>query len=374
MFKSFFMAGFECTTARNRYGHRLDQVSATQHDRFVYEDYKRLSAVGIRTIREGLRWPFIQQNTHFDFSSFDPFLNAAVRNNIEIIYDLFHFGYPDNVDIFSEYFAPQFADYCYEAARYIRRNVPGPYYFTPINDPSYFAWAGGEVGLFAPYRTHCGPMLKRALARAAIQGIEAIWQACPGARIVNADSLGRIVASYEHPEMQAAVDSYNKIAVYESWDMLFGRIHPELGGSPKHLDIIGINYSWTNQWQIDYPGIPLEDSDPRKLPFHELIEQVASRYRSDVLVTGTSHVEEMRVPWLLELTQEALTVLERDIPLRGDCLYPILAMPEWHDQNTWTQTGLWELRENEGILERIPYKPAFEVLEDLQLSIGGRLV
>ena len=36
--------------------------------------------------------------------------------------------------------------------------------------------------------------------------------------------------------------------VFQAWDMLAGRLLPELGGSRAHLDIVGINYYWTNQW------------------------------------------------------------------------------------------------------------------------------
>jgi hypothetical protein len=36
-------------------------------------------------------------------------------------------------------------------------------------------------------------------------------------------------------------------------------------------------------------------------------------------------------------------LLEEGVPLKGVCLYPILGMPEWHDQGRWTQMGLWEV-------------------------------
>ena len=56
------------------------------------------------------------------------------------------------------------------------------------------------------------------------------------------------------------------------------------------------------------------------------------------------------------------------IPLRGVCLYPILGMPEWHDQKRWTQMGLWELSEcNETqTLKRKVCEPMLEALKKAQ--------
>ena len=43
MFKSFYMAGFECATGVNAHGQWIDQIEATEHDRFADEDYARLA-------------------------------------------------------------------------------------------------------------------------------------------------------------------------------------------------------------------------------------------------------------------------------------------------------------------------------------------
>src|SRR5947208_1094985 len=60
LFESFFLGGFECSTHRLATGKRLDEIAATQHDRFVRVDYLRLRSVGIRTVHEGLRWHLIE--------------------------------------------------------------------------------------------------------------------------------------------------------------------------------------------------------------------------------------------------------------------------------------------------------------------------
>jgi hypothetical protein len=191
---------------------------------------------------------------------------------------------------------------------------------------------------------------------------------------VNADSLCRVVAPCDRPDLQEEVDSYNEVAVFESWDMLCGRLHPELGGSPDHLDIVGVNYYWTNQWQIDQPGIPLSQDDPRIFPLHRLIADVADRYQRPIAITETSHVNENRAPWIRELGEEVARALSSDIPLWGACIYPVLGMPEWHDQKTWTQMGLWDLVDENGTLIRVPNVSALEAFEDAKLTIEGRLV
>src|SRR5436190_1596897 len=103
MFRSFYLAGFECATGYNMHGEWIDQIAATEHDLHVDADYARLDDAGMH----------------------------------------------------------------------------GRCYFTPMNEPSYFSWAGGEVGRFAPHATGRGHELKLALARAAIAGIAAIRDACP---------------------------------------------------------------------------------------------------------------------------------------------------------------------------------------------------
>ncbi|RYG25778.1 glycoside hydrolase, partial [bacterium] len=129
MFRSFYMAGFECATGINSNGDWIDQIACTRHDLHVDEDYRRLREIGVLSAREGVRWPLIDRGGfRYDFSSVDPMLQAAQRQGIELVYDLFHYGYPHETDPFSEEFVERFADYCHETARHIVRNAPGPYY------------------------------------------------------------------------------------------------------------------------------------------------------------------------------------------------------------------------------------------------------
>jgi beta-glucosidase/6-phospho-beta-glucosidase/beta-galactosidase len=367
MFRSFFFAGFECATGYNAIGEWIDQVAATHHDRHAEEDYQRLSEVGIYAAREAIRWPLVDQGGKYDFSSVDPFLYASQQHDIEVIWDLFHYGYPQGLDLFSEDFPKIFSDYCYAAAEHIAAHQSKPCYFTPVNEPSFFSWAGGEVGRFAPHLKGKGEELKRALIRAAIQGINAIRGAVPSARIVNVDPLCHVIAPENSPDLQTEADWFNENSVFESWDMLCGRVAPELGGTREHLDIVGMNYYWTNQWVLGFDEQPLAENHPKRASLRKLVKRVYDRYGGDILITETAHVDDMRPKWLNYVEDEVEALLNEGVPLRGVCLYPILGMPEWHDQTRWTQMGLWEISENNSRLERRLFEPMFEALRKAQL-------
>ena len=366
MFNSFFLGGFESTTGYNCHRQWIDQVAATQHDRFVDEDYRALCEVGIRAAREAVRWPLVDRRGRYDFTSVRPFIEAGRRHGVEIIFDLFHFGFPEDIDIFSDGFAERFADYCYAAANFVAARTDGPCYFTPINEPSYFAWAAGEAGLFAPHAVGRGPELKVSLMRAAIQGINAIWDACPSARIINVDPLCRVVAPFGHEDLTRDVHYFNACSVFEGWDMLCGRLLPELGGSPRHLDVVGINYYWTNQWELGGDGTPLGAGDHRRASLRHLIQEVWHRYGTEILLTETGHVEEARPHWLREMAGEVEAVLDAGVPLRGVCLYPILGMPEWHAPDVWARMGLWDLLPGRDELKRVMHYPTLEALLEAQ--------
>jgi hypothetical protein len=147
--------------------------------------------------------------------------------------------------------------------------------------------------------------------------------------------------------------------------MLAGRIHPELGGSPAHLDVVGINYYWTNQWEIDRPEEPLAMDDERLWPVRDLVRSVWHRYRHPMIISETSHVEHERAPWLRYMVDEIEAVRLEGIPLNGVCIYPILGMPEWHEQDIWVRMGMWDCIANEeGDLERVPHEPLFTEYHD----------
>src|SRR3954453_465276 len=174
LFASFFLGGFECSTHRLRDGRRLDLVASTQHDRFAEKDYSLLAEHGIRTVREGLRWHLIEAlPNQFDFASLNPMVRAAATTGTEVLWDLWHYGWPDYLDIFSKEFVEHFAAYARAAATVLSDGCTRPF-VCPVNEISFFSWAGGEAGVFNPFAHQRGNAMKRQLVRASIAAIHAM--------------------------------------------------------------------------------------------------------------------------------------------------------------------------------------------------------
>lgn len=366
MFKSFFLGGFECTTGYNREGNWIDLIEDTWHIQHADEDYQRLKKVGIHATRDAIRWPLVDLgNGKYDFSHVEPLVKAARKNDIDVVWDLFHYGYPYGVDLLSEEFIERFADYCAACARYLRSRFDSTLWFTPVNEPSYFSWAAGHAGHFAPYLQGCGFDLKVALARAAIHGIDAIRSEIPDARFMHADPVCRVAAADNEPESLEAIRKFNEATVFESLDMIGGLLMPELGGSRSHLDVIGLNYYWNCQWVHGLEGSWLDDDDPRRVRLGEIIKSVWHRYGGDVMISETSHWGEHRSRWVAELADEVETLMTEGIPLRGVCIYPIIGMLDWHEPRRWMPMGLWDIDIEDG-MRRVIHEPMLDAMLNAQ--------
>ena len=151
LFDSFFLGGFECSNHRRSDGRRLDLLAATGHDRWVAQDYAALARHGITSVRDGLRWHLIERSPgQYDWSSFLPMLQVAEQQGTQVIWDLCHYGWPDDIDIWRPQFVERFARYAGEAARVIRDNTGRVPMFAPLNEISFWSWAGGDEAYFKP--------------------------------------------------------------------------------------------------------------------------------------------------------------------------------------------------------------------------------
>jgi beta-glucosidase/6-phospho-beta-glucosidase/beta-galactosidase len=355
LFQSFWIAGFESACHTNRAGRRLDMLAATQHDREAAGDYALLREFGIRTARDGIRWPLIERAGRFDFSSLAPMVAATEAHGIQVLWNICHYGWPDDLDIFAPAFVERFARFCGAVARFIADHSDRVPCYTPINEISFLAWAAGDVGYIHPYERGRGTELKRQLVRAAIAGCEAIWAVEPRARIVHVDPLIHVIAPRGRPDLEVAAAT-QRDGQFESWDMLAGRRHADLGGHPRYLDIIGVNYYHANQWE--HPDIRLRweetPRDERWMPFHQLLVEIYERYRRPLFIAETSHFGAGRATWLAEIVAEVCLARAAGVPLEGICLYPILDRPDWDDLDHWHHSGLWDLvADTQGRLRRV---------------------
>ncbi|PPD15778.1 MAG: beta-glucosidase [Methylobacterium sp.] len=331
LFQSFMQGGFECSTHRRRDGRRLDVLAATRHDRMTAEDYVLLGWHGIRTVRDGLRWHLIERLPYvYDWSSALPMLRAARVTGTQVIWDLFHYGWPDGLDIWSPAFVHRFAGFARAAARVVQAETNGAPFFVPMNEISFMAWAGGQEGVFNPFAHRKGDALKLQLARACIAAMHAIREVAPLARFLLAEPIIRVVPRRHNPGSVERAARHNE-AQYQAWDMIAGRLNRELGGAESLLDIIGVNYYCHNQRQEEGSPIPWDGSDPAYRPFSELLRANYERYNRPILISETGIEAELRPLWLRHVADEVGKAIEEGIPVRGICLYPVLNHPGWED-------------------------------------------
>ncbi|MFN2492285.1 MAG: beta-glucosidase, partial [Pyrinomonadaceae bacterium] len=158
----------------------LDLSAATGHDKHAKADYARLHQQGIRVARDGIRWHLIERSPYrYDFSSVLPMLHAARETGTQVIWDLCHYGWPDDLDIFAPEFVRRFASMVRAFVEVLDGESELPLFVAPVNEISFFAWAGGESAYLNPFETERPHELKHQLVRAAIAGIEAAWDANP---------------------------------------------------------------------------------------------------------------------------------------------------------------------------------------------------
>ncbi|MBV9078675.1 MAG: beta-glucosidase [Methylobacteriaceae bacterium] len=369
LFASFFLGGFECSSHRRRDGRRLDLLRSTGHDRYAAADYAALHAHGIRAARDGLRWHLVETTPgRYDWSSALPMAKAARAAGVQVIWDLCHYGWPDDIDIWSGAFPDRFARFAGEAVRLLGEVAEAPLLVCPINEISFWAWAGGEIGAFAPGATDRAGELKRQLARAWIAAADAIKTALPATLFVSAepaihvDPGGRPDAAWH----QAA--EWKRLSQFEAIDLVTGRASPELGGNEAWLDVVGINFYPHNQWYYEGSTIPMGHHSYR--PFSELIGEWQDRYARPLFIAETGAEGSGRASWLHYVCGEVRQAIAAGRRVEGLCIYPVVEYAGW-DNDRHCETGLLSAPDEHG--RRSVHKPlARELAAQAALFSGLR--
>ena len=346
------MGGFECATHKLRSGKRLDITASTGHDVRAEEDFGLLRAHGMAGARDGLRWHLIERRRgQYDWSGFLPMLRAARDTGTTVVWDLLHYGVPNGVDVFSPHFVDRFAAFATAAARVIASETDAPPVFTPVNEISFWAFAGGDTGGLNPFQRGRGNGLKRQLVRAALAAGDAVRAVDRRARIACAEPLIHVLPSDRSDEAFARADLHND-SQFQALDMLLGRIAPQLGGSESALDIVGINYYYNNQW-ID-GGRTVFLGDWLHRPLHELLEQVGARYDKPRYIAETGTEGVFRPQWLGYVCDQVREAAANGTAIGGICLYPVISHLGW-DDDRHCQNGLFDGHGATG--PRHPYGP-----------------
>ena len=375
-FHSFWWGGYECTDQLNRFGQRVDFLPLTGHLPLLDADYAALAPFGIRTVREGIRWAHIEKTPYrYDFSTVQTLLDAGRRRGIQQVWDLCHFGYPDDLTPLHPLFAPRFVALCRAFVAFYRAQRPDDVLVvTPINEVSFISWLGGDARGTAPYCNRQGWEVKYDLMRASIEGAHALRAADPGIRLLTTEPLVHMVPPLNATPRQRR-DAYTAHDnQFQATDMLAGRLCPELGGHPDLLDLVGFNYYYDNQWQHDTGqrlGWNDDVPDPRWRPLRELLRTAYQRYGRPFALTETSHPGNDRPLWLRMIAEECAAVLREGLPLCGVCLYPIIDRPDWDHLDQWHRPGLWDADLTQPGPARVLHPPTAEALRAAQEVIAA---
>ncbi|TLV04097.1 amine oxidase [Dyadobacter luticola] len=341
------MAGFECADQLNAFGDRVDLLTETAHIELIREDYERISALGIKTVREGIRWSVVEPKPYqYDFKEVIEMIVAAKDLGIQQLWDVCHFGFPDDLTPFHPKFHSRFVSLCLAFLECYTRHNPGEMlYVTPVNEVSFLSWLGGDAGGTVPYCRKNGWDVKYALTKEFIGGAQAMKMASDRVRIVTTEPLVNMVPGlFPTWEDTLQAEKENELQ-FQSLDMLLGRICPELGGYEELVDIVGFNYYYNNQWitgSFQFLGWNDPVPDPRWKPLADLIENAYQRYGKPLIISETSHPKEDRPLWIDMIGEQCAALLRRDVPLLGVCLYPIIDRPDWDNLHIWHQAGIWD--------------------------------
>jgi len=340
------MGGFECSTHKDKRGRRLDLIASTRHDKFAEADYCRLLEIGMKTCRDGLRWHLIEPEPfRYDFSSVRKQVAAARSTGIQVIWDYFHYGYPDDLDIFSEHFLERFSAFSSVATEFLKSEFDSDPIVCPVNEISFFSWIAGTAGMFYPCQKRRGFELKKQLVRASVASSAAIRSICPKATIMFTDPAIHVVSNSVSQASRRAAEKY-RLAQFEAFDMLLGRKHGELGGSIEHIDVIGLNYYFHNQW-FHHNRRKIPPGHRLYRPLSEILKEFHDRYQKPVLIAETGIEDDERPDWFRYVCEQVCETRSALLPVNGICLYPIVNHPGWSDDRH-CHNGLWDYPDDDG--------------------------
>ncbi|MCC6412067.1 MAG: amine oxidase [Saprospiraceae bacterium] len=370
-FHSFWMAGYECADHLNAFGVRVDLINTTGHLPLIDTDYKNLAPFKMSTVREGIRWSQVEKTPYqYDWSEVGAMIQAGKANNIQQIWDLCHFGYPDGLTPLDHEFTDRFVALCTAFIHFYRSiDATSTLIVTPINEVSFISWLGGDAKCTAPYRHNQGWEVKYNLMKAYIKGIDALRAADPSVRILTTEPLINIVPCQDAtPEAIKHAAAMHE-AQFQVTEMLCGRLCPELGGDETYLDMLGYNFYYNNQWTAEpheFLDWKIGEANPKFMPLHKLLIAAYQKYNRPFVLTETSHPKEDRPLWIKMIEIESQKLFQAELPFWGICWYPMVNRPDWDYLHDWHYAGIWDDVYEIDLPGRVLHVPTAEALLETQ--------
>ena len=353
-FDSFWMGGFEGADHINGERRALDIASECGHVAQLEDDHRRAAELGIRTVRESIGWRLAEPEPgRYDLARATRIARSARAHGLQVVWSLMHYGTPADVSLLDDRMIGRFGRFAAAVADRLAPWSDRPPVYNPINEISFVSWAVSQTNLMYPYRSDAaaggepdpdeGYDVKKRLIRATLEAIEAMRRVDPRARFLHVDPLVHVAAPYARPDfadLALEVTNYQ----WQTWDMVAGRLEPQLGGHAEALDLIGVNHYHSSQWEM--PGgarLSWYLRDPRRQPFAALLRECWERYRRPLIVAETSHFGDGRAAWLDQMAGEVRDCRAAGVPVQGICLYPLIDRPDWTRDAFWHHSGLWDV-------------------------------
>ena len=368
LLRSFWLTAFDGAEHLAGVATTRDAIDVTEYARRVDADYAAACEAGIACVRETIDWRRAERAHDYDFETVRIRSARARRADLQILWTLCRSSWPDDVDIASPAAIERFARFARAAACAIAEadDAAAPVY-TPVEEISFLAWALAETSLFGTPRNELrgrAPDVQRILVRAALAACDAVLAIEPRAQFLHTEPM-------LHAPVPAAARSASVATIHcEPWDMLTGRLEPQLGGHSRYVNLLGVHYHHGHRgWR---GTVEREDPSSSGTGFARLLADVHARYALPIVVAETSAATGARVAWMRDFGRELGDALESGIPVAGACVCRAVERPAWEDPRLWRGRRLWDalLRED---FSHVPDSAYGQALRDVQAQIDPLL-
>lgn len=312
--------------------YRQDEVRLIRHDELLEVDYQLLSSIGCVGVRDAAWWYVSHPAPDtFHWSWLDRVVSTAEKYQLKLYLDLWHYGYPDWLDILSPDAPMHFANF----ARRIAQRYPTIQYYCVCNEPSLLVELAGKQGQWKPFLREEDPSaFRRQISKMIIEASKAILD-------VKSDALLIIPEPWHATNM---IPEDHQAAVI---DTVLGLCDPELGGCSDLISIIGLNHY----------------RDSTLPPFHRLLINAQKRWADKQLwVTETSGPPTgwEQAEWFWWMLGETRLAALSGVNVPVFTWAPVISMYDWVDETIQLHNGIWIIGKNG---ERLPNGKILQAME-----------
>jgi hypothetical protein len=302
---------------------RHDEVELIRHDDFLDIDHALMRQIGCMGVRDAARWYVSHPAPHtFDWSWMDRVVDSATKHDLRLYLDLWHYGYPDWLDIVSPDAPAHFAEF----ARQIAQRYPSLEHYCVSNEPSLMVEFAGRIGRWKPFLRQRVPVeFRRQICRMIIAASKAILEVKPDALLILPEPW------HANPKMD---EDYQAAVI----DTVLGLHDPELGGSDDLVTIIGLNHY----------------RDTTIPPFHQLLINARKRWPQKPLwLTETSGPPQgwQQTEWFWWMLAETRLANLEGVNIEVFTWAPAISMYDWVHEERHLRNGIWKI-EPDG--QRVP--------------------